>query len=110
MKKNTQKAPVGATFKVRVVYGFLQKLEIVLLGELLEGQVELGQTLQLQVGEQLLGHQWQVREILHMDFINAIESSDFMGLVVACHSEESFKLLQALRVYDETLYLKPSAD
>ncbi len=30
------------TFKVRVVYGFLDKLEIVLLGEIQQGKIEEG--------------------------------------------------------------------
>jgi hypothetical protein len=41
-----------------------------------------------------------------MDFINGTENKNFVGLVITCINEQDFKLLQSLRVYDETLMVQ----
>ena len=106
MKNKVKKNTMPTRFKVRVVYGFLARLEMVLLGELLQGPLAIGQELRVRLGEQTVEGGWTVREILQMDFINARQQGDFSGLVVDCQDETSFKLLQQLRVYDEEVYLQ----
>ena len=108
MKKTASKAAAPhakARFKVKVVYGFLSQLRIVLLGERLEGELQVGQAMQLKLSEQTDLGDWTVVEILNMDFINHLENPNFLGLVVECKDEAAFKLLQALRVYEEEVFL-----
>ena len=105
MKKKKNTNPQALRFKVRVVYGFLAKLEIVLLGEQLQGELAPGQALGVRLGEQTMEGGWTLREVLKMDFINARDQGDFSGLVIDCADEAAFKLLQALRVYDEEVLL-----
>ncbi len=49
---------------------------------------------------------WLITEILKMDFINGSEDKNFIGLLVKCKDTEDFKLLQSLRVYEETIIVE----
>lgn len=94
------------TFKARVVYGLLPKLEVILLGNPADGDINTGMTASLQVGTQSeIGH-WEIVEIQRMDFINDADNHKFLGLVLRCKDEQDFNLLKSLRVYDETLLIK----
>lgn len=104
MAKKTKKKP--ARFKVRVVYGFLNKLEIVLLGEIQEGKVKSGQSIHAELPHNTRIGGWEIIEILNMDFINGSEDKNFVGILVNCKDKENFKLLQSLRVYEETIIVE----
>ena len=93
----------SATFHVRVVYGFLKKLEIVLLGEMTEGSAKAGMSLNTISGR------WEIIEVLNMDFINQHENEKFIGLSIRCKNEEEFQLLKTLRLYDEFLDISPKS-
>ncbi len=91
----------AAQFKVRVVYGFLKKLKIVVLGEVLEGEIKEAMSLRAKFPHGSAVGSWPIIEVLDMDFINNMENKDFIGLILKCKDEADFKLLQSLRVYDE---------
>jgi hypothetical protein len=95
-----------ADFRVSVVYGFKNKLQIVLLGEITEGMVEASMSIYVRMSEGTAVGKWEISEILNMDFINGTENKNFIGLVVICKDEQEFKLLQSLRVYDETVMVQ----
>ena len=102
MAKKKQQTEIK--FAVKVSYGFLPKLKIVLLGEVLtKGNVEDGMLVQIRMPSGEPFGTWEIWEVLHMDFINQHENPNFKGLMLKCKSEEEFKLLQSLRVYDETI-------
>ncbi len=90
-------------FVVSVTYGFLPKLKVVLLGEMLSGTVEDSMFVQVQLESGNIVGTWQIIEVLHTDFINQYENNNFKGLILKCKDEKDFKLLQSLRVYDETI-------
>ena len=96
----------NAAFRVSVVYGFKDKLQIVLLGEITEGKVEASMSIYVKLSEGTALGKWQIGEILAMDFINGSENNSFVGLALQCKDEQDFKLLQSLRVYDETLMVQ----
>ena len=97
MKKKQQ----SGVFEVRVVYGFKQKLKMVLLGEVKSGTVEEGMQVNITLnGVDNIGS-WLIDEVLHMDFINNFENPNFKGLILKCKNTEDFELLQALRIYQE---------
>jgi len=95
-----------AAFSVSVVYGFKDKLQMVLLGEIKEGNVEASMSIFVRLSEGTALGKWEIAEILAMDFINGSENANFVGLAVQCKDEQDFKLLQSLRVYDETLLIQ----
>ncbi len=92
-------------YRVSVVYGFKDKLEIVLLGEIFRGEVTKGMKIVTKLIHGTQVGNWVVKEILNTDFINGHESKNFIGIVVACNNESDFKLLRSLRVYDEIIEL-----
>ncbi len=100
---DTNKLEAVGNFSVRVAYGFLPKLKIVLLGEILAGEVADDMWVQVALDSGSIVGKWQIIEVLHMDFINQHDVPNFKGLIVRCQSEEDFKLLQELRVYEETV-------
>ncbi len=95
-----------AAFRVSVVYGFKDKLEIVLLGEILEGSVDAAMSIYVKLSEGTAVGKWRILEVLTMDFINGTENNNFIGLMVKCQDDNDFKLLQSLRVYDETVLVQ----
>jgi hypothetical protein len=95
-----------AAFRVSVVYGFKDKLEIVLLGEILEGSVDAEMSIYVKLSEGTAVGKWRIVEVLTMDFINGTENINFIGLMVKCQDDNDFKLLQSLRVYDETVLVQ----
>lgn len=104
MAKKTKKK--SSKFKVRVVYGFLNKLEIVLLGEIQQGKVKEGQVIHAELPHETRIGGWEIMEVLNMDFINGSEDKNFVGLLVKCKDKADFKLLQSLRVYEETIVVE----
>lgn len=100
----------SSKFKVRVVYGVRRKLEVTLLGHLEKGAVQEGMRLSisLNAGESI--GQWEIVELLEMDFLNAEDVETFTGLVLRCEDEAEFNLLKALRVYDEVMDVLPASD
>lgn len=102
-KSKKNKSTPKALFKVRVVYGFLHKLKIVVLGEVLEGKVVEGMKLKAVFSHGSTIGSWDIIEILDMDFINNQAHENFIGLMLKCKDEADFKLLQSLRVYDEVV-------
>lgn len=105
MAKKAKKVS-AASFKVRVVYGFLNKLEIILLGDIISGKIEEGMHMKTILPHQTPVGSWKIKEVLKMDFINGNENQNFIGLVIHCKNEDDFKLLQSLRVYDETVVIQ----
>ena len=101
MSKNKKQKEIK--FSVKVSYGFLPKLKIVLLGEILSGEVEDGMLVQVALDSGIVVGTWEIWEVLHMDFINQYDSNNFKGLMLKCKNKEDFKLLQSLRVYDEVI-------
>jgi|GEM_PF-6229828 len=99
-----QAKPAENRFRVRVVYGFLKKLRIVILGDIEEGQVKAGMQLVTELGKEL--GSWEIEEVLKMDFINNHENQKFIGLQLICKSEQDFNLLKSLRVYDEIVHIR----
>jgi len=87
----------------RVVYGFREKLEIVLLGELKSGKVKNGMHIQVTLKNGFVVGDWVISEVLHADFINQRESPNFLGFIIQCKNYADFDLLKALRVYDEVM-------
>ena len=104
MAKKTKKK--SSKFKVRVVYGFLDKLEIVLLGDIQQGKVKEGQLIYAEFSNETRIGGWPILEVLNMDFINGSEDKNFVGLLVRCKDKKDFKLLQSLRVYEETVIVE----
>jgi len=101
-KKTAIKTP--AKFRVRVVYGFIKKLKIVVLGEIIGGQIEEGMSVYARLPHGTIIGTWEIIEILKMDFINnSVENKNFIGLMLKCKTLEDFELLQSLRVYDEII-------
>jgi hypothetical protein len=92
-------------YRVSVVYGFKNKLEIVLLGEIISGEISKGMKINVMLTHGTPVGNWTVKEILEMDFINGHENKNYIGIVVNCNNESDFKLLQSLRVYEETIEL-----
>ncbi len=92
-----------AEFHVRVVYGFLNKLKIVLLGEVLSGTIKDGMIVRISFKNGTVVGEWEILEVLHMDFINQQDNTNFKGLILRCKNKDDFKLLQELRVYEETI-------
>jgi hypothetical protein len=105
MKKNTTPtaASVATTFKSRIVYGFLERLEVILLGNPIEGKIEKGMHAHVKIGALAKEGNWEIVEIQRMDFINDADNHNFMGLVLRCLNEDDFNLLKSLRVYDEII-------
>lgn len=106
MKKNNNPAASTATnsmFKARVVYGFLERLEVILLGNPIEGKIEKGMRAHAQIGNMAQEGNWEIVEIQRMDFINDADNHNFMGLVLRCTDTADFNLLKSLRVYDEII-------
>jgi len=93
----------AASFRVSVVYGFQDKLKIVILGEILQGDITEGMNLQARLSDGTSVGMWEVTEVLVMDFINGQENNKFISLIVKCKDVSDFKLLQSLRVYDEII-------
>jgi hypothetical protein len=104
--KNNSEINNKAEFRVSVVYGFKVKLKIVVLGEVLKGSIEEGMMLQARLSQGTAVGMWEIIEILKMDFINGLENKNFIGLILKCKDEKDFKLLQSLRVYDETVVVE----
>lgn len=101
----------AAEFKVRFVYGFLKKLKIVLLGKVLKkGRISEGMQVQIVLNNGTHVGDWEIIEVLKMDFINELEDKDFIGLMLKCKSQEEFELLRVLRVYDEIVQVIPTDD
>ncbi|MCP4440648.1 MAG: hypothetical protein GY810_17010 [Aureispira sp.] len=101
----------AAQFKVRVVYGFLKKLEIVLLGQVLKkGRISEGMQVQIVLNNGTPVGDWAITEVLKMDFVNELEDRDFIGLMLKCKSRKEFELLRALRVYDEIVEVVPKEE
>ena len=103
-KKST--VAVVSKFKTTVVYGFENKLEVILLGNPIEGNIEKGMRARVQIGQNSQVGDWEIVEIQKMDFINASENHNFLGLVIRCVDIAAYKLLQSLRVYDEILFIQ----
>ncbi len=103
MKKNDSNL---ASFRVSVVYGFKIKLKIVVLGEVLNGRIDEGMKIKARLPHGTDVGEWEIIEILNMDFINGLENKNFIGLIVKCNNEADFKLLQSLRVYDEVIVVE----
>lgn len=90
-------------YYTRVVYGFINKLEIVVLGELKSGKVKEGMFVRVTLHSGSVLGSWKIIEVLNTDFINQFESPDFIGLVLKCSDIKDFELLKSLRVYDEII-------
>lgn len=97
------KAKKTTEYAVRVVYGFREKLKIVLLGEVIEGKVVDGMQLRVSFKNGALVGLWEIIEVLHTDFINQQENPNFKGLIVKCKDLTDFELLKSLRIYDEVV-------
>ncbi|MCH2045627.1 MAG: hypothetical protein MK212_16040 [Saprospiraceae bacterium] len=104
MKKTKTKV---AKFKVRVVYGFLHKLKIVLLGDIMQGKLAEGMLVRLLLNDTTVVGSWPIIEVLNMDFINDEENENFVGLMLRCKDEDDYNLLKSLRVYDEVVSVEP---
>lgn len=90
-------------YAVKVVYGFKEKLKIVLLGEAFLEDIDDGMFIQVSFKNGAVVGLWEIVEVLHTDFINQHEKPNFKGLIVKCKTLEEFELLRSLRVYDETI-------
>ncbi len=90
-------------FEVRVVYGFQEKLTIVLLGELKSGTVADGMQIEIAMASGTVVGTWEINKVLRTDFINKIENPNFMGLRIECKNLANFNLLKSLRIYDEVI-------
>lgn len=101
----TKKKEAKVKFKVRVFYGILEKLEIILLGEILSKKSidATNASAEISLDSGSVVGEWEIKEILHMSFINQYSNPNLKGLVLKCKSKEDFKLLESLRVYDETV-------
>lgn len=96
-----KKTSSASQFRARVVYGFLKKKKVVILGEIISGDIKEGMHLHARLPHGTKVGNWEIIEILNMDFINGVENEDFIGLMLRCVSTIDFELLQSLRVYDE---------
>ena len=107
MKKQntTNSQSMTAEFKAQVVYGFLERLEVIILGATLKGNIEKGMRAHLRIGQTGREGNWEIVEIQHMDFINDIDGNDFQGLVVRCENVADFNLIKSLRLYHETILI-----
>ncbi len=106
MSKKATTGAIAAKFQARVVYGFENKLEVVLLGNPLEGKIVKGMSAHVQIGQTSQVGNWEIVEIQKMDFINDSDDHNFLGLVIRCADAAAYKLLQSLRVYDEILCIQ----
>ncbi|BDS13453.1 hypothetical protein [Aureispira anguillae] len=90
---------------IRVVYGFKEKLKVVLLGELIagSGNVDDGMFIEVALESGSSVGKWKILEVLHTSFINQHENPNFKGLIVKCKNLADFELLKSLRVYDEVI-------
>ena len=95
-------------FFAKVVYGFRSKLEIVILGDLISGNVQSGMVVEVILRRGTKIGNWEIKEVLNTDFINQYESNNFLGLVLNCADESDFELLKSLRIYDECILIKQS--
>lgn len=101
----TKKTAVKGTYRVRVVYGFKEKLKIVLLGALESGELHEDYSVQVRLdGGSIIGT-WEIIEVLHTSFINQHENPNFKGLMLKCKNLADFELLKSLRVYEEIIHL-----
>lgn len=107
MKKqnSTNIQPTTVEFKAQVVYGFLERLEVIILGSTTKGNIEKGMRAHLRIGETQREGNWEVVEIQHMDFINDIDNSEFKGIVLRCENTADFNLVKSLRLYNETILI-----
>ena len=69
----TKKTTVRGTFRVRVVYGFKEKLKVVLLGALESGKIHEDLAVQVTLESGSVIGTWDVLEVLHTSFINQHE-------------------------------------
>ncbi len=104
--KKKQSQSSQARFQVRVVYGFENKLKIVLLGELISGTIEDKEHAYLYLNPDIQAGKWPILEILHMDFVNQHQSENYKGIMLRCKDKQDFELFKSLRVYDEIITLK----
>ncbi len=101
----TKKTTIQGTFRVQVVYGFKEKLKIVLLGALESGKLHENLAVQARLDSGAAMGTWDILEVLHTSFINQHEDPNFKGLMLKCKSLDDFELLKSLRVYDEIIHL-----
>lgn len=101
----TEKATIQGKFRVRVVYGFEEKLKVVLLGALESGELHEDSAVQVTLESGSIIGTWDILEVLHTSFINQYEDPNFKGLMLKCKNLAEFELLKSLRVYDEIIYL-----
>lgn len=101
----TKKVKVQGSFRVRVVYGFQEKLKVVLLGSLESGHLQEGLAVQVTLESGSVIGTWEILEVLHTSFINQHENPNFKGLMLKCKNLADFELLKSLRVYDEIIHL-----
>lgn len=101
----TKKTTVRGTFRVRVVYGFKEKLKVVLLGALESGKIHEDLAVQVTLESGSVIGTWDVLEVLHTSFINQHEDPNFKGLMLKCKNLADFELLKSLRVYEEIIHL-----
>ncbi|MGH1338372.1 MAG: hypothetical protein ACRBFS_19810 [Aureispira sp.] len=101
----TKKTTVQGTYRVRVVYGFKEKLKVVLLGSLESGKLQEGLAVQLTLESGSIIGTWEILEVLHTSFINQHEDPNFKGLMLKCKNLADFELLKSLRVYEEIIHL-----
>lgn len=93
-------------FKVRVVYGFLHKLKIVLLGDIRSGEVAAGMLVNVVLNKETILGSWSILEVLDMDFINDEENTNLVGLMLGCKDAKDYNLLKSLRVYNEVVCIE----
>lgn len=101
----TKKATIQGSFRVRVVYGFKEKLKVVLLGSLESGKLQEGLAVQVTLESGSVIGTWDILEVLHTSFINQHENPNFKGLMLKCKNLADFELLKSLRVYEEIIHL-----
>lgn len=101
----TKKARVQGSFRVRVVYGFKEKLKVVLLGSLESGKLQEDLAVQVTLESGSVIGTWDILEVLHTSFINQHENPNFKGLMLKCKNLADFELLKSLRVYEEIIHL-----
>ena len=104
--KNKRSDTKQARFQVRVVYGFENKLKVVLLGELISGTTDEKELACLHLNPDVVAGQWPILEVLHMDFVNQHQSENYKGIMLRCKDQHDFELFRSLRVYDEIITLK----
>lgn len=101
----TKKTTICGTYRVRVVYGFKEKLKVVLLGALESGKLHEDLVVQVTLESGAVIGTWEILEVLHTSFINQHENPHFKGLMLKCKNLADFELLKSLRVYDEIIHL-----